>query len=118
MMHWLSARFHGDEDNIRASWSIIYMFDMTRIEYAAELILTAAIPGVISSSTAQLTSDMSAITRFSWKEKISSGRQRWKFGRLLWVRREKDGRDDGVSHRSKALAFLSFNISGIGQVTC
>jgi hypothetical protein len=30
----------------------------------------------------------------------------------------KDGRDDGVSHRSKALAFLSFNISGIGQVTC
>jgi hypothetical protein len=52
------------------------MFDMTRIEYAAELILTAAIPGVISSSTAQLTSDMSAITRFSWKEKISSGRQR------------------------------------------
>jgi hypothetical protein len=89
MMHWLSARFHRDEDNIRASWSIIYMFDMTRIEYAAELILTAAIPGVISSSTAQLTSDMSAITRFSWKEKISSGRQKWKFGRLLWVRREK-----------------------------
>lgn len=34
------------------------------------------------------------------------------------VRREKDGRDDGVSHRSKALAFLSFNMSGIGQVTC
>jgi hypothetical protein len=38
------------------------MFVMTRIEYAAELILTAAIPGVISSSIAQLTSDMSAIT--------------------------------------------------------
>jgi hypothetical protein len=38
------------------------MFDMTRIEYAAELIPTAAIPGVISRSTAQLTSDTSAIT--------------------------------------------------------
>jgi hypothetical protein len=57
-----------------------HILGMTRIEYAAEL--KAAIPGVVSSSTAPL-SDMSAITRAaerrifssSWSRKLSSERK-------------------------------------------
>lgn len=79
-MHWILARFHGDQVDMRASWSVIYIFEMTRLEYAAELILTAAVPSVISSSIAQL-SDMSAIRPLTRERRVSDQKDKLSGGR-------------------------------------
>lgn len=125
MRHWSSARSREDEDEKRASRSVIYIFGLT-----CPLVLNVQLISfsLISSSTARL-SDMSVISPLGSGTPccqlcLEEGCPRWQGGKvarlelLLSARKGKDGRDDSVSHRSEALAFLSFKVSGIGQDTC